>query len=53
MDDPKSTGWADHEREQRRAWLRLSYAERLAWLAQAKDFAARALAAAKARKARR
>jgi hypothetical protein len=36
-------------REQVRAWLRTSYTERLAWLEQAKRFAAKALAAAKER----
>jgi hypothetical protein len=35
-----------HRREQIRAWLRMSYVERLAWLEQAKRFAARALEAA-------
>ena len=39
-------------REQRRAWLRLTPRERLDWLEQAKRFAARALAAARARKRR-
>ena len=39
-------GWADHTEEQRRAWLRLTYAQRLAWLEQAKEFCARALGAA-------
>ena len=38
-------------REQIRAWLRTSYAQRLAWLEQAKRFAASALAAARARNA--
>lgn len=35
-------GWAAHADEQRSAWLRLTPAERLAWLEQAKEFAARA-----------
>ena len=39
-------------REQRRAWLRLTPRERLDWLEQAKRFAARALAAARAGKRR-
>ncbi|GMV42784.1 MAG: hypothetical protein AMXMBFR64_45000 [Myxococcales bacterium] len=38
-------GWEDHEREQVRAWLRLTPLERLRWLEQAKEFAARARAA--------
>ena len=32
-------GWKVHEAEQRRAWLRLTPAERLAWLEEAKRFA--------------
>ena len=32
-------GWRAHEEEQRRAWLRLTPAERLAWLEEAKRFA--------------
>ncbi|MGH9368190.1 MAG: hypothetical protein ACRD3M_11010 [Thermoanaerobaculia bacterium] len=35
-------GWAAHAEEQRRARLRLTPAERLAWLEQAKEFAAQA-----------
>lgn len=38
-------GWEDHEREQVRAWLRLTPLERLRWLEQAKEFAAKARAA--------
>lgn len=34
-----SSGWQRHERDQRRAWLGLSPAQRLAWLWQAKQFA--------------
>jgi hypothetical protein len=39
-------GWKTHEQAQRRAWLSLSYRQRLDWLWQAKVFAARALGAA-------
>jgi hypothetical protein len=39
-------GWKVHEQAQRRAWLSLSYRQRLDWLWQAKMFAARALGAA-------
>jgi hypothetical protein len=46
-------GWAQHREEQRRAWLRLSYAERLRWLEQAKRFVALAKGAATRRKAPR
>ncbi|MCC6624185.1 MAG: hypothetical protein IT385_23240 [Deltaproteobacteria bacterium] len=48
MDD---RGFAEHERAQLRRWSALSYAERLRWLWEAKLFAARALAAARAREA--
>jgi hypothetical protein len=44
------TGWERHRGAQRRAWLRLSYAERLRWLDQAKRFASRAVASARKRK---
>ena len=40
-----------HARAQQQAWLRLSYRQRLDWLWQAKLFAARALRAAKERRA--
>lgn len=51
MTDP--SGWEQHREAQRRAWLRLSYAERLRWLEEAKRFARLALASArKRRKAR-
>ncbi len=43
--DPPTDGWRTHEEEQRRAWLRLTPGERLAWLEQAKEFAAEALGA--------
>jgi hypothetical protein len=32
-------GWKAHEEEQRSAWLRLTPAQRLAWLEDAKRFA--------------
>jgi hypothetical protein len=32
-------GWKLHEKEQRMAWLRLTPAQRLAWLEEAKRFA--------------
>lgn len=35
-----------HQREQRRAWLALTHAERLAWLEQAKRFTTRHCGAA-------
>ncbi len=35
-------GWAEHEAEQRRAWLRLTYRQRLDWLWEARGFALRA-----------
>ena len=41
---------AEHERAQRRAWLGLSYAQRLAWLEDAKRFAALHCGAAKRRR---
>lgn len=46
MDETKIAGWAEHEREQRRAWLALTCRERLDWLWQAKQFAAQAVQAA-------
>jgi flagellar biosynthesis chaperone FliJ len=48
-DSMSGNGWEDHEREQRRTWLKLSHRERLDWLWQAKLFAQRALDAASAR----
>jgi hypothetical protein len=47
--DPRGGGYEAHRHAQRRAWLRLSYRQRLDWLEQAKRFAARALAAARRR----
>ena len=53
MSDPvKASAFDVHRREQVRAWLRTSYAQRLAWLEQAKQFAASALAAAEKRGSR-
>lgn len=49
-DAEQAAAWAQHEREQRRAWRKLSYRQRLDWLWQAKLFAAKALAAARARR---
>jgi hypothetical protein len=45
----RSTGWDRHAAEQRRAWLRLTYAERLRWLEEAKRFHGVALGAARRR----
>lgn len=42
-----SDGWTAHATEQRRAWLTLSYAERLQWLEDAKRFVAVAHGAAR------
>ncbi len=53
MNDPRTReGFEAQRAEQRRAWLRLSHRERLAWLEQAKAFARRALEAARARRGR-
>ena len=35
----RENGWKAHVEEQRRAWLRLTPAQRLAWLEEAKRFA--------------
>jgi hypothetical protein len=43
--DPAPDGWAAHDQEQRRAWRQLTPAQRLAWLEEAKEFAAQAHAA--------
>jgi hypothetical protein len=45
----EQSGWEQHREAQRRAWLRLSYAERLRWLEEAKRFAKVALEAARKR----
>lgn len=42
--------WAENEQAQRAAWRRLSYAQRLQWLWEAKQFARRALEAAERRR---
>jgi len=53
MPEPdREQGFAAHRRAQRRAWLALDPRARLAWLEQAKRFAARALAAASRRRKR-
>ena len=52
-DRTRDAGFEAHRHEQRRAWLRLNYQQRLEWLEQAKRFAARALEAARARRSRR
>ncbi len=44
--DVATDGWKAHEEEQRRSWLRLTPAQRLAWLEGAKEFARQALGAA-------
>ncbi len=49
----RKAAFAEHAREQQRAWLRLTYRQRLDWLWQAKLFAARALRAADERLARK
>ena len=46
----RARGFALHREAQRRAWLALSYRERLAWLEEAKRFATGALAAARRRR---
>ena len=48
--DKKRELYKAHKREQRLYWLKLSYAERLAWLDQAKQFATLAVDAAQRRK---
>ena len=51
MDETKRARGFELQREaQRRAWLALSHRERLAWLEEAKRFAARAVAAARERR---
>lgn len=50
MADPTgNTGWVEHEREQRRAWLRLTPRQRLDWLWSARSFALRAAEARRQR----
>jgi hypothetical protein len=43
----RGDGWRRHADEQRRAWRRLSYAQRLQWLEQAKRFQSQALGLAR------
>jgi hypothetical protein len=47
MSEANQDGWAEHEKEQRRAWMRLSYQQRLDWLEQMKEFCREALGAAR------
>lgn len=50
MADPTGdAGWVEHEREQRRAWLRLTPRQRLDWLWLARSFALRAAEARRER----
>lgn len=51
MDD-RAEGWRRHAEEQRRAWRKLTYLERLRWLEQAKQFQRQALGAARRRSPR-
>lgn len=46
----RSEAWREHERDQLLRWQQLTYAQRLAWLWQAKLFAQRALLAAAGRR---
>ena len=48
-DASAETGWLEHEREQRRAWLRLTPRQRLDWLWEARSFALRAEEASRLR----
>jgi hypothetical protein len=41
-DVTQEAGWAEHDRDQRRAWLRLTPRQRLDWLWEARSFALRA-----------
>jgi hypothetical protein len=47
----RKAAFAEHASAQQRAWMRLTYRQRLDWLWQAKLFAARALRAAEERRA--
>jgi hypothetical protein len=49
-DSPGDDAWTEHDREQRRAWLRLTPRQRLDWLWSARSFVLRA---AEARSRRR
>lgn len=46
----KNAAWQEHKDRQGRDWLKLTYAQRLQWLEQAKQFASLALQAAQQRK---
>jgi hypothetical protein len=48
-DSVGASGWAEHDREQRRAWLRLTPRQRLDWLWSARSFALRVAEARKQR----
>lgn len=48
MSSEPTDGWARHRDAQRRAWLRLSYRERLSWLERAKAFVLKAQTARRA-----
>jgi hypothetical protein len=50
-EETRKAAFAEHSREQQRAWLSLTYQQRLDWLWQAKLFAARAMQAAEERRA--
>ena len=43
-------GWKTHEREQRAAWAKLTYQQRLDWLEQAKEFVREAMKSAQERR---
>ena len=51
MTTAREKGWKAHEEQQRRVWLRLTPAQRLAWLEEAKQFAEIAQRARKASRA--
>jgi hypothetical protein len=48
-DDRPSDPWEVHRSEQRECWRELSYADRIRWLDQAKQFVATAMGAARVR----
>ncbi|MEW5742180.1 MAG: hypothetical protein AB1938_24910 [Myxococcota bacterium] len=52
MSRERTQAWTESERAQHEAWRRLTYAQRLQWLWEAKQFARRALDAAKRRRQR-
>ena len=49
-EEARRAAFAEHARQQRRAWLRLTPQQRLEWLWQAKLFAARSMQAAAQRR---